>query len=185
MNQLLFNPFIRIAGMRSLIIGWSAMLLSSVVGYFSHCHFDGALDAHLGNAAPLGVFIIESFAAWLCASVVFYTAGIIVARSRVRFVDIAGTMAFSRWPLLIVSLTGFVPIERPKSQFELPPSFLLLSLVILPFGIWVIALMYNAYATCTGAKGNKRIISFIAALVVAEVLSKALFQLLIAPMIDK
>ena len=178
MTQLLFNPFVRIAGLKSLVLGWAVMLLSAVVAYYGHCHFDGAIDAHLGPEAPLWIFVAETFAAWLCTAVIFYIAGVIVARSGVRFIDIAGTMALSRWPLIIVSLVGFVPLEEPKNQFDLQPSFLLLSLAILPFAIWVIVLLYNAYVTCTGVKGNKRIISFIIALVMAEVLSKVIFMLL-------
>jgi len=180
MKQLLFNPFIRIAGARSLLLGWLLMLLTAVIAYFSYCHFDGVIDAHDGCAAPFWIFLAEPLLAWGVAVLVFYLAGIIVARSGVRLIDIAGTLALARWPMLVVAIACFIPVTAPRNLYDIQPSVIMLGIVMLPFIIWMIALLYNAYSISTGVRGGKRIWSFIIALVIAEALSKALFFWLLA-----
>jgi len=177
--KYLFNPFIRIAGLRSLLLGWTAMLLTAAIAYFSHCHFDGVLDAHVGpGGEPAWVYLLEPALSWSCAVIVFYIAAVAVAPSGVRFIDIAGTMALSRWPMLFVALLCFIPAPLPEEPSKIRPSLIFLGLAMLVFAIWMIALMYNAYSVSSGAKGTKRLVSFIIALVVAEALSKVLYYLL-------
>jgi len=180
MKQLLINPFIRVAGIRSLILGWLAILLTAVIAYFSRCHFDGVLDAHDGRTGPLWLFFAEPLLAWGVAVVLFYIAGVLVSRSRVRFVDIAGTMPLARWPTMGVALVCFIPVNIPRNPYDIQPAVILLGLAMLPFAIWMIILMYNAYSINTGIRGSKNVWSFIIALVIAEVLSKLLFFWLLA-----
>jgi hypothetical protein len=45
-------------------------------------------------------------------------------------------------------------------------------LLIIPFIIWTVALMYNAYSTSVNLKGQKAGWSFAVSLIIAEILSK-------------
>lgn len=178
--MLLFNPFIRIAGVRSLLAGVTGMLLAALIAYHSHCHFDGVLDAHVGSGGPWWLFLAEPFLAWGTAVLVFYIAGRLVASSGTRLVDIAGTMAIARLPMIFVALLCFIPVKIPLNAEDISAGLVLQGLAMLLFAIWMIALMYHAYRVSSGAKGNKAILSFILALLLAEILSKVLCSLLYA-----
>jgi len=54
-----------------------------------------------------------------------------------------------------------------------------LSLICLPFYIWMITLKYNAYSVSCHLKGSKAIVSFIGALIVAEIISKLVLVFLL------
>jgi len=178
MSQNFFiNPFRYVAGTRALLIGLAGMLLTAIIARYSETHFDGVLDAHFGMEAPLSLFIIEGVISWLCAVICFYVAGMILTRSAVRLVDIAGTMAFARLPMIFVALVGFFVSGTPVNLEDIDPSFIVAGVVGMLFTIWMVTWMYQAYIISTNLKGAKGIVSFIVALIVAEVMSKLLFSL--------
>ena len=178
MTSLLFNPSVRIAGTKALLLGWLFIVLTAFIAYFSHCHFDGAIDAHQGSQSVWWLYLAEPLLAWLCTVLMFYITGRIASSSKVRLVDIAGTMALARWPMLFVALLFFIPVTLPANRLDIPPALILFSLVVLVFSIWMLALMYNAYRVSCNVKGSKAVISFIVALILTEVLSKFVFDLL-------
>ena len=168
LNKWLFNPFIYIAGEQALFIGWIAMLLASGIAGFSKTHFDGALDVHFGAHAPFVTSLIEQCVAWLSVTVVLYLLALIFSKSRIRFIDVAGTIALARAVTLIFAVLGFLPIwDLNKPVWLILGAFLLL----LPI-IWMIALMYNAFSVSANIRGSKGVICFIIGLLAAEVLSK-------------
>jgi hypothetical protein len=172
MKNTLFNPFLRIAGTKALLIGLTLLLCSSVIAYYSRCHFDGAIDAHIGAITPMWFYPTESLIDWAILLLSFYTAGLICSTSNIRFIDIAGTIALARWPMIFVALLAFAPIPQPQDIHNISPSIIVLGFGILIFTIWMITLMYNAYSISCNIKGNKAIVSFIAAIVFAEIISK-------------
>ncbi len=181
MTQTLFNPFLKIAGTKALLFGWLAILATAAVAYYSHTHFPGAIDVKVGAGGLWWLFLLEPLIAWLCVSIAMYVAGMIVARSSVRMIDIAGTMALARWPMFFVTLLAFIPVEAPaelSTNVGDYTSVLLLALVMLPFTVWMIVLMYQGYKVSTGVKGTEGVLSFIIALVAAEVSAFVVFLLL-------
>jgi uncharacterized protein (DUF697 family) len=50
--------------------------------------------------------------------------------------------------------------------------FFAATLLMLPLLVWMIVLMYKAYSVSCNVRGPKAILSFIAALILAEILSK-------------
>ena len=171
------NPFRYVAGTRALVIGLAGMLLTAIIAWYSKTHFDGVLDAHFGMEAPLSLFIIEGVISWLCAVVCFYVAGMTLTRSSVRIVDIAGTIAFARLPMIFVALVGFFVSGTPVNIEDIHTSFIVAGVVGMLFTIWMVTWMYQAYIISSNLKGAKGIISFIVTLIVAEVVSKLLFSL--------
>lgn len=184
MNTWLFRPFTYIAGGKALLTGWLIMLLTSVVAYFSRTHFDGAIDAHASFLTlPYYVYLLETLIAWGSVVACCYAAAVIFARTSFRFVDLAGTTALARTPMLGFALLNFVmpPVSMAS---DITPMVLALSLLGLPFLIWTLILLYQAFSVSTNMKGNKAILIFIGALLVAEVLSKVLITYLFPIMVN-
>jgi len=194
LRQWLFNPFQFIAGSGALLLGLIVMLASAFLGSLSNTHFDGVLDVHSGTTAPLWFFLTEVLIDWLCISIVLLIAALFVSRSSFRVVDVFGTQALARAPYLISALallpegsirftnylvskiTQQVPAEAIKSTDIL--FFAAGIIVVVLMIIWMVVLMYRAYAISCNVKGGKAVSSFIAGLIIAEMLSKlAIWQL--------
>ncbi|MDR1611104.1 MAG: YIP1 family protein [Candidatus Symbiothrix sp.] len=190
----LFQPFRYFAGGWSLLAGVVFLLVLSVLSYFASTIMDGVLDLHfvsLNNRIPFLPFLYCIFLSWLSAVAVFYLTARILSKSSVRLVDMAGTMALAKKPMLFGVLLGFIPSLHQMADFgtdiQLIMSYLqnnlllilLMSFVSLLSIIWYIILMYNAYSVSGNLKGNKGIISFIIVLFIAEIISKLLIMILV------
>ena len=182
MTKWLFNPFTYIAGNKALILGWLIMLLTAVIAFFSNTHFDGVLDCHYGARLPFYVSIVEMLVDWGSLSISFLVMSFFLSKTNVRYVDILGTLALSRWPLVFVAIVGLfitVPaVDKADPLSALTPSVIIGGLISLPFIIWAVALMYNAFTTSCHLKGSKAVVGFIFGLLLAEALSWYLFTLL-------
>ena len=190
---LLFNPYYYIAGLQALGLGLGAILLAGLVGSWGNTHFDGVLDTHTGAAAPLWFFLAEGVVDWLCLSLVLWVCGKIISQSAFRAVDLLGTQALARWPTLFISLIalpkafqrfGNELVEQLKQgnlQFNTAHAviFLGIALAMIPFLCWMVALMYKSFSVSCNVKGGKAIGTFVAGLLVAEVLSKLCLGLVI------
>lgn len=179
--QRLLNPFNHIAGARALLYGLAVIVVTSVLAYFKGLHFDGTLDVHFGSKQNLLYHFTEQLSIVICNSAVFYCCGLVVSRSRIRLVDIAGTMALSRWPMLLVALVALLPIEQPvisQQEFHIDPWFFFQAFLMLVCTVWMVILMYHAYVVSTNAKRPKAGWSFGLGIVAAEVITKVIFYLL-------
>jgi len=190
MKKWLFNPFFYVAGSRSLIIGWLIMLATACIAYYSHAHFDGVIDMHVGRVTPMPVYFYEQLIDWGCLVLILYPAGLIFSRSSIRFIDVAGTLALARWPMIICAIlafgikgTGHMPVinntaDAMKLLDSMLGTILLAIFVVLPVIIWFVALMYNAFKLSCNIKAPKSTMVFIPALIIAEVLSHLLLYIL-------
>ena len=194
MKKWLFNPFEIIAGFTSLFIGLGIILLSSVICYFGKVHLDGVLDLHAGSNTTWVIAFGEGIINWLSITLILFITGLIISKSSIRFIDVAGTQALARFPYLIASLASFLfPTEKVLKFVEWKflkkgeavdlgsmdiIFFALVTLIMLACAIWIIVLMYRAYSISCNVKGAKGIISFIAGLLVAEIISKILLNIL-------
>jgi hypothetical protein len=182
MRKWLFNPFIYIAGAGALLMGWVFMTVTAVVGYYSLTHFDGPIDMHVGRAAPIQFYFIEQLVSWLCLTAAFFAAGKLFSHSRIRFIDVAGTMALARWPALVSAVIGFgidIPSELnslEKLTAAITPATILFALLSCVMLIWMIALMYNAFVVSCHIKSSKATVVFIGGLIVAEIISKLILS---------
>jgi hypothetical protein len=185
----LFNPFTYIAGWQAFLIGLIGILAAGLIGSVGNVHFDGVLDMHIGTKAPIWFFIVEGFIDWLSLAIVLLLAGLIFKGTSFRVIDVFGTQALARWPMLLSAATGILPanqrvtealvkmIQNPNQQPALQPVdiavFVAAMIVILLMVVWMVALMYRAYVMSCNLKGTKAIVSFIACLIIAELISKA------------
>jgi len=183
MKKWFFNPFIYVAGSRSLIIGWCVILLTVVVSFFSRTHFNGALDTHNSHdAAPIWIHFSEALIDWGCLAGIFYFCGLVFSKSAIRFIDVAGTMAMARWPMLPVAIIGF-GIRVPATLItlndilkSLTPQVIFCSILDIVFTVWMVALCYNAFSVSCNLKGGKAAWVFTGGIIVAEIVSKIIFH---------
>ena len=177
--KLLWNPFSRIAGWQAFAIGLVICVITTAVGKYANLAFDGAIDAHGGGDAftMTQAFLLAGISL-LSVVVVMYLLAFALTR-QFRFIDILGTMTFARFPFFIMAIAAFYTkfpstdeiINNPLSIMS-NISLIIFGIISIPVGIWVIALMYNAFKVSTGAKGPKLIAIFITGLILAEIISK-------------
>lgn len=192
----LFTPFKFIAGTKALLLGLMLMIILSILGYLGNTHFDGAIDIHYGcpeTTMPYIIHLSYQFIGWICLAVVFYITALIVTKSKVRLIDIAGTIALAKTPLTLAAITGFIPsfhicfgnpdtlniammVDILKDNIIL---ICIIGFVTLIIAIWSILLMYNAYSVSANVKGVAGIASFVIALLLAEIISQIILYLVI------
>ena len=165
------------------------ILLSAFVGSLGNTHFDGVLDVHTGLEAPLWCFFAEGLINWICMAVPLFFFGLIVSRSSFRAIDVFGTQALARGPYLIAAVVMLPEANRRFDEYltarltQAAPTvainyidvfiFAFAVIVTILMAVWMVALMYRAYAVSCNIRGAKAIATFIVSLIGAEVLSKA------------
>jgi hypothetical protein len=190
---LLFNPFFYIAGFQALGLGLGAIFLAGLIGSCGHTHFDGVLDMHIGAPAQLWFFLAEGIIDWLCLGVVLWICGKIISQSAFRAVDLFGTQALARWPAIVMSMLVLpkafqrfcdeLMAQLRQGKFDINRGdaivFFALVIALIPFLCWMVALMYKSFSVSCNVKGGKAIGTFIAGLLVAEILSKVCLVLVL------
>ena len=196
LTSLLFSPFVYIAGWQALGLGLTAILVAGFVGSLSATHFDGVLDVHSGGSGPIESFLAEGLIDWICLALTLWVFGKTLSKTAFRAIDLWGTQALARWPTLLISLTTLPPgfrrfpqvllaaVTQPGAKIAINPwdaaVFFGVALAMLPLIAWTVALMYQSYSVSCNVKGGKAIGTFIAGLILAEILSKiVLYRLLI------
>lgn len=185
MKTWLYNPFEYIAGYKALFIGLAVMILATWIGTLNGSHFDGTFDMHVGMRSVASLYFIETFVSWFLTALIFYITGLILSGSRIRIVDVFGTMAFARIPLILSVFVGFLPVMQQIGQLDpadpqgsiknlisILPMLMLASTPLIVSIIWTITLMFNAYKVSCNLKGAKLIASFIVALFISEAATK-------------
>jgi len=195
-RQLLTNPFVTIAGAKALIYGLAALVLTSITGYFWQTRFDGVLDIHFGIQHPYHIYLFDLVISYVTLALVLYLAGLIFSRSGIRMIDVAGTVALARAPLLLAPLANTFSHSEAISEYMLgmlagdeiaPPEFWqsalfgLSTLIIIALTIYVIILTYRAFSISVNLKGNRAVLIFIMGILVSEVVSKILIHNFIHP----
>jgi len=187
-GPLLFNPFKRVNGWKALWLGLGAMVVASLIGWLGNTHFDGVLDVHTGAAASLWFHVAESLIDWLAMAIILLGGGVLATRRWGKAMDLAGAQALARAPMILAVLPPLLPPFRRQAERyaagtlgNLPgiqggPVDMVIfwagTLVIVAAVVWMVALMWKGFGLAYRAKGNWAVISFIAAIVLAEALSK-------------
>lgn len=182
----LFNPFIRIAGPQALGIGLAVIVLSGLVAAAGGVRFEGLLDFHLGYATPFWVPVVEGLVNWSVIAALFGLVSLLVAPRTVRLVDVAGTQALARWPLLPAALVCILPAVRrgneemiaaaAQGRLMIPQGWVFgAGLFASICGIWMVWLMWKAFAVSCNQRGGRAVAIFAAAVLAGEVATKFLW----------
>ena len=183
----LFNPFVRIGGEQALAIGLGVIVVSGLVAAAGGAHFDGLLDFHPGFSVSWWVPVVEGLVNWSVISVLLVLVSLLVAPRTVRLVDIAGTQALARIPLLLAALVC-VPapvreanveavaaaVEGRMSMSTPTAAILVAGLLAGACGIWMIWLMWKAFAVSCNQRGARAVAIFVAAVIAGELATKFL-----------
>lgn len=197
LRSWLFNPFKYVTGFHALLLGVGVIVVSALVAWPGKTHFDGVLDLHIGFEAPVWVFFAEGILNWLCLAVPLYFFGLIISKSAPRFIDVFGTQALARWPYLIAALVMLPEANRRfstellqavnKGGFALASInyadmtiFIFCSIAGLVMLVWMVVLMYRAYAVSCNLRGAIPIVTFIISLIGAEIMVKMALSLLMS-----
>jgi len=194
-----YNPFTYIAGFKALWVGLLIILLTSVAGQFSGAVFPGVIDSKIGWEGDFWRHLSYSLIAWLCMVIVLYPMALLLSGSRVRLVDIAGTQALARLPMLVAALLGFFKVVKKVTDTFLIQSlehirqyvdieikdipdpgsiatweYLAAGIIVLATllaTVWMVAMMYHAYRLSSNLKGARAGISFAIGIFIAQVIS--------------
>lgn len=194
LSQILFHPFLRLAGSPALLLGLAAITLTGLIGAGQGLHFDGVLDTHTGKSGPWWLFVSEGLINWISLAVLLLLAGRIISKTAFRSIDLLGTQALARWPTVLTALACLAPGFhrfskalaksiiglKPGQVPQLPPAgpdavvFGLVTLFMLACTVWMVALMWRSFSHCCNVRGGKAVGTFVISLLLAEVLSKVL-----------
>lgn len=186
--KLLYNPFERIAGWQAFGIGLVFVFASVAIAFSFDTVFRGVFNlSPLGDGNILTAILSQSIAL-LITYVVFYVSGCLFAKG-VRLQDIVGVFTLARFPFIFMSFSGY--FLTAKSQQEILDmlsqqaqdgtsnaiageimTMIIISLVMLCIIVWYVALLWNAFKVSTGITHKYRVLIFILALIIADVLAR-------------
>lgn len=176
-NKFIYNPFISIAGIKSILFGFSGLLLTSFLAYITGTHYYGHLNIEFAKDSPFWIYLVENSISWIVLSILLFISGLILSKSRIRVIDIFGTILFSRIPLLLLPLIRLIPALQ--SFVSQSPEMYFLIVIFWISMIWTVILSFNAYKVSCNLINEKLVISFIVCIILAEVITKTIIYLLI------
>lgn len=163
----LYNPFMYIAGIQSLLLGSIGVLLLSFLSYISGTHYLGLVVPVFAKDNIFAYYLSEHLIHWLVLSMLFFASGTIFSKSRIRFIDVMGTQALALLPLILLPILRLLPPFESFYIYSL--STVILYVLHAATVIWSIALMYNAYKVTCNVRGTKFTISFITVIFITEI----------------
>ncbi|MBR2352258.1 MAG: hypothetical protein IKA70_04915 [Alistipes sp.] len=186
----LFNPFHRIAGVKALVWGEFFTIALSVLFIISDVAQDGFMHFTLLDTAAWKVLLMNHLA-WLIFALLLYIGGAAMSRSRVRIIDVVGTIGFSQLLLIPMNAGFYIPAWRASFAESInrivtgvmPQEVSMLPIVAM--GVWsmiwlvlFVAWSYNAFCVSCNVRGTKAVIKFIVAWVIASVAVTQLAKLI-------
>lgn len=188
--ERMINPFIRIAGVQALLWGALGLVISTVLSGLSDYHYHGLL--HFGPASNPAwwCYLAEHLIVWLVPATLFYLGGRIFSHSRIRMVDVYGTVLFAQLPLLGMNLIYLLPPMQSVAQIDptiplaeilaIPDFYLamLLSLLGLPFILFSIVWMFQSVKVSCNLKKSPLWIVAVVGIIGGDVLCRFLIALL-------
>ncbi len=177
----LFFPMEVLGTRTALLIG-----LVTAVGALTLSRFDvrfaGAISArHVAQDVPWHLALADLFVSWPLTALVFWLAAKLAGR-RGRYLDQLAQVGVARLPLvtsmavMVAFFVGHIPRD-PVEATKMPALAwaLVAGLVVgLPALAWFITLLVTGFRSVTGLRGGRLALTFIAALIVAEVIAMVL-----------
>jgi hypothetical protein len=178
--RLLLNPFERLPAGRGLLLAGIITVCGIVVSLFG-VRFDGALDVHVtGRRWSVPLALLDHGNAIASMTLALWAASLLLAKQG-RLVDFLISVGVARAPLVAAGALMFAVMPPPSElaqRIMANPSdpILFLALLALPGVIWFFVLLYHGFKTASGLSGGKSASGFIGAVVVAEIVSKLVVQ---------
>jgi hypothetical protein len=186
---LLINPFQKIAGLYSLVAGFLIIISMSMIGSFAKVYFDGALAfniastfAHVKFLPNFYLLLYQNLLSWLILSGLFVLSAKLFQQKRIRFVDFLGTIAFARYPFLILTIfTLLLQFIHPGLLASDASLFVQsYNIVWLFCYAWQISTYFYALKESSGLAGKNLWISFVTSIVLADMTTEYFSRLVFA-----
>ncbi|MCY3746961.1 MAG: hypothetical protein OXH05_12100 [Acidobacteria bacterium] len=183
----LFNPFVRVGGEQALLIGTAVIVVTGLLAAAGETHFGGLLRLSIGSSVPLWVPVVEGLVIWVVMSVLFVLISLLVAPRSVRPLDIAGTQALARAPLVLLALANLpAPVRDANretaaaiAEGRLPPQ-MAASLIAGVVGgvcvVWMVQLMWKAFAVSCNQRGGRAVAFFVAVVITGHLATSFLLM---------
>ncbi|MCD7962425.1 MAG: hypothetical protein LUF90_02490 [Rikenellaceae bacterium] len=152
-NPLWVDPFRRIAGAQALLYGLIGMVASLIISLLTNYHYHGLL--HFGSAPNNSewVFIAEHLVVWLIPATLFYLCGLFFSRSKIRFIDVYGTVSFALLPLLPLQLISIIP--GFNDLLRDPIGGVMLAMFPLTICAWMLIWLFDSLKVSCNLKGSR------------------------------
>ena len=165
------NPFEHLVGPAGLA---AAVVLACAGVAFAPfgIRYSGPFDLHTHRGAvPWATAIADWVTYFPLPAVVFWLAARLAGRPRVRLVDFVTLVGVLRFVYLVLGLLTLA-VTFPKIG-ERPTVFFWFYIVVILCGIiWYFVMLTKGYKTASGLRGARLAISFVAAVVVCEVVGE-------------
>jgi hypothetical protein len=192
MKKILRNPFEKYAESTLLIVGILALVLGAVLGYYCNARFDGVIDLHFVKAVGVYEPLLDLLVTVSVTSIALFALGK-YHNPKTRLVDLVNAVLIAKIPFYLLTVfnsTGMIFNASEKimksvqenvlnlPDFSVLFPILIFSLITLAALVLSIVLLFQGYKVATNAKGNKSVFGFVAALLVAEIISKIIISYL-------
>jgi len=201
MKIWLLRPFDRVAGATALLAGVAALVMTALLAWRVGLVTDGVMDLHFSVSPGFWQLLAQGLINWISMALALLMVGRWLSSTRFRLIDLFGTQALARFPMLLGVVWLSIPAvgdqvrARTASLLEAMPTdpdqvmastaylfdalwLTMLSLPALVALVWMIWLMYHGYALVCNLKGQRAVFSFVGALIAAEIVSKLLIHIL-------
>ena len=177
MTNYLINPYSRIAGFKSLFIGFIGLLLLSFTSFKTGTHFYGLSNIDFAEDSKFVFYALEHLISWCAFAVLAFLFGLSLSTSSVRAIDFLGTSLLAKTPLLILPIVSYIPVFK-SFVFQSFEMYFIVGIYLLSLA-WTITLLFNGYKISSNLKHNRLIVSFVIGLVFSEIITRVSIHLLI------
>lgn len=190
--RLLLNPFSRISGLKALVWGEFFVLALTVLFVVSDIAQDGFMHFTILDCAAWKVLVMNHLA-WLIFATLLYLAGCAFPRTKVRAIDLFGSIGFTQLLLIPMNAVLYIPAWRNSildtlaavTKGVMPdnsPVILLTAMGVWSL-VWLILYIiwsYKAFASSCNICGTKAIVKYIAVWIITSAcvtpLAKLIYQ---------
>ena len=176
--RMLLNPFDHLSTPAGWLVGLIVLAASVGVSRLG-IRFDGALDVHAASGAvPWARAAIDMVNDVGVTAIVFWVASLVAGR-RGRIPDFVLGVLVARVPVVVVGAIVFALFPPPEEVLAQITSgagpdvrVVLTSVLTIPLMLWFLAWLYRGFAHASGLRSVRSAVTFGAALIVAEILTK-------------
>lgn len=169
-NSYLINPFQRIAGAKALLIGFMGYLTISYFSFITGTHHYGIFNINFAKGYGFSIYLLETGFHWFILSSLLLLSGLILSRSRIRLIDIFGTLLMAKLPLLVTPIARLIPYFQSFAIYS-TAMFIVVGIYTITL-LWTLILSFNAYKVSCNLKNERLIISFILSIILSEIATK-------------
>lgn len=168
-HSLLLNPFVRYGDNPVYLIGGIIFLLTIALAYYTGTHLSGFFLYRLSSGYPWMYFAGEQLF-HLCLSIIlFYVSGALLSKSRLRFIDTAGTLLIARTPLIIPIVLRCLPLFESFVIYSTYWS--IYKIIFYVCALWSLVLTYHAIGVSSNLSTQRLSWIYVSVLLLTETLT--------------